>query len=254
MGVMVHGDSGGAMAAAQPIICKGCWGQMHVPIPIRGPLSLPFRLFGIRRSRMNPNLCTICELMFKVVMRRRNIEAELTILFVDLRGYSELSRTAGAEQVHELLNIFYDECAGAIWEHDGLLNMTIGDAILAIFNFPISRPDHTAQAVAAARELRERCAARKAALAADGLDPTALQLGIGIHTGLAAFGEFGQVHKDFTAIGNTVNLAARLQAAAQPGEILVSAETFAKLDGEASEGTRVCRLKGFADPVTAYLM
>ena len=43
----------------QPIICKGCWCQMHVPVPIRGPLSLPLRLFGIRRSRMNPNLCTI---------------------------------------------------------------------------------------------------------------------------------------------------------------------------------------------------
>ena len=79
----------------QPIICKGCWCQMHVPVPIRGPLSLPLRLFGIRRSRMNPNLCTICELMFKVVMRRRNIQAELTILFADLRGYTALSQTLG---------------------------------------------------------------------------------------------------------------------------------------------------------------
>ena len=61
---------------------------------------------------MNPNLCTICELMFKVVMRRRNIQAELTILFADLRGYTALSQTLGAGQVHELLNVFYDECAG----------------------------------------------------------------------------------------------------------------------------------------------
>ena len=107
------------MATPQPIICKGCWCQMHVPVPIRGPLSLPLRLFGIRRSRMNPNLCTICELMFKVVMRRRNIEAELTILFADLRGYTTLSQTLGAGQVHELLNIFYDECAAAIWDTTG---------------------------------------------------------------------------------------------------------------------------------------
>jgi adenylate cyclase len=242
------------MAAARPIICKGCWCQMRVPVPIRGPLSLPLRLFGIRRSRMNPNLCTVCELMFRVVMRRRNIEAELTILFADLRGYTTLSQTLGAAQVHELLNVFYDECAGAIWEHDGLLNKTIGDAVLAIFNFPIARPDHARQAVAAARQLRERCAARQAALAADGLDPAALGLGIGIHTGLAAFGEFGRVHKDFTAIGDTVNLAARLQAAAQPGEILVSAAAFERLEGEAAEGARACTLKGYTEPVTAYLM
>ncbi len=242
------------MGAAQPIICKGCWCQMRVPVPIRGPLSIPLRLFGIRRSRMNPNLCTICELMFKVVMRRRNIEAELTILFADLRGYTEFSRTYGAAQVHELLNVFYDECAGAIWEHDGLLNKTIGDAVLAIFNFPIARSDHARQALAAARELRERCAARKAALAGDGLDMTGLNVGVGIHTGLAAFGEFGQLHKDFTAIGDTVNLAARLQAAAQPGEILVSAATFERLDGEVSEGARACTLKGYAEPVAAHLM
>ena len=81
------------MATPQPMICKGCWCQMHLPVPIRGPLSLPLRLFGVRRSRMNPNLCTICELMFKVVMRRRNIQAELTILFADLRGYTKLSQT-----------------------------------------------------------------------------------------------------------------------------------------------------------------
>jgi adenylate cyclase len=244
----------GRMATAQAMICKGCWGQMRVPVPIRGPLSLPLRLFGVRRSRMNPNLCTICELMFRVVMRRRNIEADLTILFVDLRGYTEFSRTSGAGQVHELLSVFYDECAAAIWEHDGLLNKTIGDAILAIFNFPITRADHPRAALAAARELRERCAARKAALVADGLDPAALRLGVGIHTGLAAFGEFGQLHKDFTAIGETVNLAARLQAAALPGEILVSAATFERLGGEVSLGTRACTLKGYAEPVTAHLM
>ena len=138
--------------------------------------------------------------------------------------------------------------------HDGLLNKTVGDAVMAIFNFPITRPDHARQAVAAARELRERCATRQTALVAEGFDPAALGLGIGIHTGLAAFGEFGRVHKDFTAIGDTVNLAARLQAAAQPGEILVSAAAFEKLDGEASKGARACSLKGYVEPVTAYLM
>src|SRR5215212_1395186 len=151
------------MATPPPMICKGCWCQMRVPVPIRGPLSLPLRLFGIRRSRMNPNLCTVCELMFRLVMRRRNVEAELTVLFADLRGYTALSQTLGARQVQELLAVSYDECAGAIWAHDGLLNMTIGDAVIAVFNFPITRPDHARQALAAARELQRCCAARRAA-------------------------------------------------------------------------------------------
>jgi adenylate cyclase len=243
------------MATPQSMICKGCWCQMRVPVPIRGPLSLPLRLFGIKPSRMNPNLCTVCELMFKVVMRRRNIQAELTILFVDLRGYTALSQTLEPGRVQELLDVFYDECAGAIWEHDGLLNKTIGDAVMAIFNFPIARPDHARQAVTAARDIRRRCSEREAALVAEGFDPAALGLGIGVHTGIASFGEFGRVHKDFTAIGETVNLAARLQGAARPGEVLASAAAFEKLDGKGEgAGVRACSLKGYAEPVAAYLM
>jgi class 3 adenylate cyclase len=228
---------------------------MHVPVPIRGPLSLPLRLFGIKRSRMNPNLCTICELMFRFVMRRRNIEAELTILSADLRGYTALSQTLSTVQVQVLLEVFYDECARAIWEHDGLLNKTVGDAVMAVFNFPITRPDHARQAVSAAREIQQRCAARRADLVAQGFDPAVLGIGIGLHTGIASFGEFGRMHKDFTAIGHTVNLAARLQAAAQSGEVLASAAVVEKLDGdEEGANVRECSLKGYAEPMTAYLM
>lgn len=243
------------MSTLQPIICKGCWCQMHVPVPIRGPFSYPFRLFGIKRSRMNPNLCTVCELMFRHVMRRRNIEVELTILSADLRGYTAFSQTQTAVQVQDLLEVFYDECAGAIWEHDGLLNKTAGDSVMAIFNFPITRADHASEAVAAAREIHERCAERQAALMARGFDAEMLGIGIGVHTGVASFGEFGRRHKDFTAIGDTVNLAARLQAAALPGEVLASAAVVDRLAGE-SDGAaaRTYALKGYAEPVTAYLM
>lgn len=243
------------MTTSQPTICKGCWCQMHVPVPIRGPFSYPLRLFGIRRSRMNPNLCTICEMMFRVVKRRRNIEAELTILSADLRGYTALSQTQSATQVQDLLEIFYDECAAAIWAHDGLLNKTVGDAVMAIFNFPISRADHPGQAVAAARRIQERCASRRAELLARGVDAAALGIGIGIHTGMASFGEFGRVHRDFTAIGSTVNLAARLQAAAGSGEILASAAVADRLGGVVGQSReRRFTPKGYVEPVVAYLV
>ncbi len=57
------------MAISKSLICKGCWQHMHVPIPIRGPLSIPLKLFGIKVSQMNPNLCTICETMFTKVKK-----------------------------------------------------------------------------------------------------------------------------------------------------------------------------------------
>src|SRR5262245_52610727 len=132
-------------------ICKGCWQQMHLPIPLRGPLSLPFRMVGIRPSQMNPNLCTICELMFERVMKRRAIEIDATILFADIRGYTTLAQAMEPTELSRLLNFFYDECAGAIWREDGLLNKVIGDAVLAIFHFPIRHADHARKALARAR-------------------------------------------------------------------------------------------------------
>jgi class 3 adenylate cyclase len=131
------------MAALQhSSFCKGCWEQMHLPVPLRGLISAPFRAFGVRPSRMNPNTCTICELMFTKVMRARKITIDATIMFADLRGYTGLSQSQSADAVSGLLDAFYDESASAIWEHDGLLNKTIGDAVMAVFNFPLRRADH----------------------------------------------------------------------------------------------------------------
>ena len=127
------------MAQSQSLICKGCWQNLHFPIALRGPLSVPFRVLGLRPSRMNPNTCTFCELMFKRIMKATKITIDATILFADLRAYTQLSQSLSPAEMGGLLDIFYDECAGAIWEHDGLLNKTIGDAVMAVFNFPIKQ-------------------------------------------------------------------------------------------------------------------
>src|SRR4029077_1747061 len=103
------------MTMNQARICKGCWEQLHVPVPLRGVLSVPFRAFGIRPSRMNPNTCTICELMFTKVMRARKITIDATVMFADLRGYPSLSQSLSPDVMSALLDSFYDECANAIW-------------------------------------------------------------------------------------------------------------------------------------------
>lgn len=203
-------------------ICKGCWQQMHLPVPIRGPLALPLRVFGIRPSRMNPNTCTICEMMFTKINRARTIYIDATVMFVDLRGYSALSQRIAPEKVARLLDCFYDVCATAIWRHDGLLNKTIGDAVMAVFNFPIRRPDHAAQAVLAAREIQSHCAEHQAELRAEIDEELDIAVGVGIDTGKTSFGEFGHAQRDLTAIGTVVNLAARAQSVAARGDILVT--------------------------------
>jgi adenylate cyclase len=125
-------------------ICRGCWDQMHVPIPIRGPLALPFRAFGITRSKMNPDICTICERSFQYVKKQRQVTASATILFADIRGFTDLSERIEVMQLSEIVSLFQDRCAQAIWAHDGIVNKQMGDGLMAIFNFPIVRKDHAA--------------------------------------------------------------------------------------------------------------
>ena len=204
-------------------ICKGCWQQLRLPVPLRGPASVPFRAFGIRPSKMNPNTCTFCELMFSKIMRASKITIDATILFADMRGYTSLSRQCSFEQMSPLLDDFYDECATAIWEHDGLLNKIMGDAVMAVFNFPIKQGGHTLQALQAARKMRERWSVKRACFADKlGLANGDLDLGIGIDCGEISFGEFGRSQLDLTAIGNVVNTASRAQSVALGNEILVT--------------------------------
>lgn len=245
---------GGMTAATQALICKGCWQNMKVPIALRGPLSVPFRIVGLKPSRMNPNLCTFCELMFSRLMKANKITIDATILFADLRGYTGLSQSLSASDMGEVLDVFYDDCAEAIWRHDGLLNKTIGDAVMAVFNFPVKQADHVAQAVRAGRALQARIAARQAEFAAMlGDSGGRIGVGVGIDCGKVSFGEFGRSHKDLTAIGTVVNTAARAQAAAQPGEMLVTEAVHRQAGAElASSTSRPYALKGFDQPVPLY--
>ena len=243
------------MAALQHSkFCKGCWEQMHLPVPLRGVISAPFRAFGVRPSRMNPNTCTICELMFTKVMRARKITIDATIMFADLRGYTSLSQSRSADAVSGLLDEFYDQCANAIWEHDGLLNKTIGDAVMAVFNFPLKREDHARNAVLAARAIQQNWRAKRETLFKEhGLTVSELGIGIGIHSGELSFGEFGHSHRDLTAIGTVVNTASRAQSVAEADQILVTQAVYQRVQSELKDShPKAFQLKGFDVPIELY--
>src|SRR5260370_38764460 len=100
--------------------------------------------------------------MSTTVLRARKVTTDATVLFADLRGYTTLSQSLSPDAVSRLLDTFYDECAGAIWQYDGLLNKTIGDAVMAGFNFPIRSEDHRRHGVCAAPGIQRRWRLRPA--------------------------------------------------------------------------------------------
>ena len=235
------------------VICQGCWEHMHMPTTIRGPFSVLFNMIGIKKSKMHPNLCTYCESNFAKIMKQKQIPVSTTILFADIRGYTDLSQQIEAVKMNELLHHFYDRCSAAVWERDGIVNKFIGDAVLAIFNFPLIRERHVQNAVSAAVQLQKDCLHMKAEIGLS--DIHTLGVGIGIHTGESYIGEVGTTYKDFTAIGPVVNLTSRLQGAAGIGEIMVTEEVLNHVKDQFPDAQkRTLTLKGINSPVNGYVL
>lgn len=202
---------------------------------------------------MNPNTCTICEMAFTRVMKARAVTIDATVMFADLRGYTALTQSIERQEMMSLLDVFYDDCSAAIWRYDGLLNKTLGDAVLAIFNFPVKQPDHAAQALLAAREIQHSFSGKHDQLVqALGVKNADIGIGIGIDCGQTNFGEFGHAHRDLTAIGTVVNRAARAQAAAKAGEILVTGAVRDRVGDLVSSDGSDYALKGFEQPVRLF--
>nr|WP_223285461.1 adenylate/guanylate cyclase domain-containing protein [Paenibacillus sp. PL91] len=146
---------------------------------------------------------------------------ELTVLFVDIRGFTPLSEKAEPEEIVEILNEYLDLAANCIFKYDGTLDKFIGDAAMAIFNAPLLLEDHPMRAVEAAWAMKEGSAALECKLIER--FGFGVKFGIGIHTGPAVFGNIGSKSRmDYTAIGDTVNTSARLESNAKPGQIILS--------------------------------
>src|SRR5579871_407024 len=113
------------MSVSPSRICLGCWEQKRMPIPLRGLISAPFRAVGVKPSRMNPNTCTICEMMFERMMKAKRITVDATVLFADLRGYTTLSQSHAPQIVTAILDAFYDVAGEAVWSHEGMIIKTM---------------------------------------------------------------------------------------------------------------------------------
>lgn len=156
---------------------------------------------------------------------------EATVLFSDLRNFTTMAEATPPKEVVNILNIYFREMSAAIREQKGLVLNYIGDEIMAVFGAPVLVPDHRRLAVRAAINMRSRLKSVNETLAQQGCPP--LRHGIGIHTGEVLAGNIGGGdHMIYTLVGDTVNLASRLQGLNKQfgTEIIISAQTLAGID------------------------
>jgi adenylate cyclase len=152
----------------------------------------------------------------------------ITVLFCDVRGFARLAHRAPPETIVDLLNILFTEMAAEIFEHQGTLNKYLGDGLMALFGAPVGGETDAVNAVSAAIGMQRRIKEVNLQLAAKGLPE--VTLGIGINTGEATVGCIGaEQRSEYTAIGDTVNVASRIEGIARPGQILVTRETVTEL-------------------------
>jgi adenylate cyclase len=172
----------------------------------------------------------------------------ISVLFVDVRGFTSLAEQLAPAEVANRLNRFYALASNTIFDYDGTLDKLVGDQVMAFFGAPLYSKDHPERAVQAALQI----ISGMRSLAAD--EP--LRVGAGISTGEAYVGNVGGgVIADYTVLGDTVNVAARLQGAAAPGEVLVTEETYRHVDQAFPNApVRELELKGKSELVRARVI
>jgi adenylate cyclase len=172
------------------------------------------------------------------------------VLFADCRGYTRLTHELGIEKLAPITEEFFKTSAAIIREHHGIVDHFLGDALMALFNVPIKHDDHVLRAAGAAFRLQEAVDHINAKL--DG--GVALGVGIGIATGTALATNMGSTNcSDYTMVGDSINIASRLQGKAASGEILVTDAAYKPISAAFPGATRVeYLLKGISHPVTAH--
>jgi adenylate cyclase len=152
---------------------------------------------------------------------------DVTVLFSDIRGFTTLSESRPPHEVVALLNRYFERQVEVVFRHGGTLDKFIGDCIMAFWGAPIDDAQHALRAVAAALDMQDALLEFKKELAAEGWDAGSFDVGIGVHSGPAVVGFIGAQRKlDYTAIGDTVNLASRVEGLTKGvARILMTRET-----------------------------
>lgn len=177
---------------------------------------------------------------------------KVTILFSDIRGFTSLSERLKAETVIELLNEYFTRVTDVIFAHSGTLDKYIGDAVMAVFGAPISKPTDAENAVRTAIGIQRAMLEMNRHAAERGLPE--LRIGIGVNTGVVTAGNIGSPRRlEYTVVGDAVNIASRLMSCATAGQILISASTADELvGGPELAPLPPLRVKGKTEAINAF--
>src|SRR5581483_701495 len=179
-----------------------------------------------------PSAYTPKHLADKILTSASALEGErkqVTVLFVDVSGFTSLSERLDPEEVHRLMQHAFDLMLGEVHRYEGTVNQFLGDGIMALFGAPIAHEDHARRAVHAALGIARALETYRAELAPRGITFRTRQ---GLNTGLVVVGSIGSdLRMDYTAVGDTTNVAARLQQASEPGAVTISEATHRLVRG-----------------------
>lgn len=224
-------------------LVPGPWRCKFCNAPFRGPYAGAFRWIGYSPSRKNPHICARC------IERAPEGGAlvPVTVLFADIRGYTTLAERISSTQATGTLNRFYESASKALLANEAVLGQIAGDEVMALFVPGFAGRRYPRKAVDGAHSLLQTMGYGSAG--ANWLD-----VGVGISTGEEYVGNVGGGgFKDFTALGDVTNTAARLQGVARSGEIVMCGKTYrAVADVHPNARYELLRLKGKEAPVESF--
>src|SRR6185436_5213773 len=202
-----------------------------------------------------PDAYTPRHLAERILTSRAALQGErkpVTVLFCDVVGSTGLAERLGPDAMHDLLNRFFEVALAEVHRYEGTVNQFLGDGFMALFGAPLAHEDHARRAALAALGVARAVGERP--LVVEGGVEVSLTVRMGLHTGLVVVGAIGDnLRMDYTAVGDTTHLAARLQQAAPPGAMLLSDATARLVEGHvALERVGELELRGHSGRVTAY--
>lgn len=217
--------------------CPACGGKLRLTCPACGTANAVENRFCTKCGEAlsaedrpaaprfgSPHTYTPAHLAEKILTSRAALEGErklVTVLFVDVSGFTAISERLDPEDVHGLMDRAFELMLAEIHRYEGTVNQFLGDGLMALFGAPIGHEDHALRAVHAALDVQRTLRGHRDVLMNDRrID---FQVRMGLNTGLVVVGKIGDnLRMDYTAVGDTTNLAARLLALGEPGQILVS--------------------------------
>jgi len=231
--------------------CDECGSDLTTSSPTPAPpveLSFEEKLENIQRYLPGG-------LTEKILAQRGKIEGErkqVTVMFCDTEGFSVLSEKLGPEKVYSIMDEVFETLIHKVNEFGGTVNKMTGDGVMALFGAPIALEDAPQRAIRSALAIQREIARFSDRIKAETGAP--LRMRIGIHTGPVVVGSLGNdLRVEFTAVGDTVNLASRMEGLAEPGTVYITEETFKLTEGLFRfEALGERQVKGKEAPVKAY--